>query len=213
MLETGWTYATHEVVRSLLVDGEDCFVTGRNRYLLALHGATGEPRWSVRVLNTWGSLAATRGRVFYLNQHSRLVALDRETGDALWTRDLPNYYGWLHAYGETVVVGGWRGYTDIFALDAAEGGDRWTLPATQTSLHSCERWVTVSKPETARERHVSSRAVSRGLTAPRRRGRARRRRCRRRAGREWWGRDPECPRRGRGGGRRRAATSPCRRSC
>lgn len=136
MLDTVWTYATHQRVHNFLVDGDDCFVAGRNTRLVALNGATGEPRWSIAVKNAWGWLAATRDYVFYLNQHSELVALNRLTGEMIWSRNLCGIYGWLHAYGQTVVVGGWRGYTDVLAMDATDGRNRWGLPAKQEHLHS-----------------------------------------------------------------------------
>jgi len=44
--------------------------------------------------------------------------------------------GWLHALGEAVVVGGWRGYTDILAMDADDGKACWTRSARDGALHS-----------------------------------------------------------------------------
>jgi hypothetical protein len=71
-----------------------------------------------------------------LNQHSRLDVFDRRTGTLFWSRELRGINGWLHAFGSTVVVGGWRGYSDIVALDAADGTIRWTRPGRKTALHS-----------------------------------------------------------------------------
>ena len=74
--------------------------------------------------------------VFYLNQHSHLQAHERTTGDPLWSRELNLMNGWLHACGNRVIVGGWRGYTDIVALDATDGRLCWSRDARSAGLHS-----------------------------------------------------------------------------
>jgi outer membrane protein assembly factor BamB len=145
MLEIAWALPAHHRVDTLLVDGEDCFVVARYTRLVAVNTATGEERWSAPVQTRWGWLAVTPTRVFYLNQHSFLQAHDRATGHLLWSRELrgnekawslSDVYGWLHALEDRVIVGGWRGYTDILALHAADGRDCWSYPARGTWLHS-----------------------------------------------------------------------------
>ena len=135
LLTPSWNYAAHHGVRVLVVDGDDCFLTARHTRLVALETMTGRERWSYRIDNPWGWIAATDNTVFYLNQHSRLVALDRREGRLRWQRDQPGVNGWLHAAEERVVVGGWRGYTDVFAFEAAGGKEKWRY-APATPLHS-----------------------------------------------------------------------------
>jgi hypothetical protein len=136
VLELLWRYSVHHAAEVFAADGDDCFFTSRGTWLISLAVQTGEERWRARVHNPWGSLAVTRDSVFYLNQHSLLVALDRVTGEARWSRDLVGVNGWLHAGGERVVVGGWRGYTDILALAACDGTTVWRHAARGQALHS-----------------------------------------------------------------------------
>jgi hypothetical protein len=87
-------------------------------------------------------MSVTRSHVFYLNQHEKLVALAADTGTEAWSRHLGDLqaglmggiYGWLHAVGDTIIVGGWRGYQDIFCLNAYDGTVRWSYPAKGEGL-------------------------------------------------------------------------------
>lgn len=84
----------------------------------------------------YGRIGLAGGILAYTDPHSTLRAFDRDTGKCLWHKAFPSALGWLHAQGEVFVVGGWRGYTDLFALDALTGDARWTLPAKGEGLHS-----------------------------------------------------------------------------
>ncbi len=85
--------------------------------------------------NPYGWLAFNERSVFYLNQHAHLIAVDRTTGEQRWSRTLLAL--WLHALGASgVVVGGWRGYTDILAFDADDGTTCWSRSARDGGLHS-----------------------------------------------------------------------------
>lgn len=118
------------------MDGDDCFVAERNTSLVSLCAGTGERRWSVRIKNPYGWLAFNLQTVFYLNQHALLIAVDRRTGELRWSRELFGINGWLHASEERVVVGGWRGYSDIVALDTNDGHTCWSRSARRAELHS-----------------------------------------------------------------------------
>ena len=83
-----------------------------------------------------GWLAFNERSVFYLNQHAYLIAVDRTTGEQRWSRKLSGINGWIHALGSSVVVGGWRGYTDILAIDADDGKTCWSRSARNGALHS-----------------------------------------------------------------------------
>ena len=84
MLEVEWTYAAHHAVQTILVDGGECFVASHGSRLVSLDTASGRERWRVQIRNPWGWVAATETSVFYLNQHSLLIAVDRAQGKALW---------------------------------------------------------------------------------------------------------------------------------
>jgi outer membrane protein assembly factor BamB len=136
VLTEAWTYPVHHAVGAYLATGDDLLVACRHTHLVCLRALTGESKWSASILNPWGWVAANDQMVFYLNQHSLLIALDRDRGELVWSRELRGTNGWLHAFGGTVVVGGWRGYTDIVALDAQSGRELWTREARGTQFHS-----------------------------------------------------------------------------
>jgi PQQ-like domain len=136
VFERAWTFPVHHAVGAFAVDRDTCFVAARNTKLIALSATTGEQRWSAQIKNPHGWLAFDERRVFYLNQHSYLTAFDRQTGRQLWSRELLGTNGWLHAFGDRVVVGGWRGYTDIGAMDANDGHTCWSRSARGAALHS-----------------------------------------------------------------------------
>ncbi len=107
------------ITRELLV------VPERQSYLTSITPATGAVRWSAKVENTWGWLAHGADHVFYLNQHARLQCFVAETGEERWVTDLQGINGWLVPAGPLVLVGGWRGYTPLAAVEAASGAVRW----------------------------------------------------------------------------------------
>ena len=97
----------------------------RSTFLTRLEPASGTPRWSTKILNPWGWLAHDSERVYYLNQHALMQCHALDDGKMRWTAELPGIHGWLVPAGRVVVVGGWRGYTPLSALDAATGELVW----------------------------------------------------------------------------------------
>jgi outer membrane protein assembly factor BamB len=55
----------------------------------------------------------------------QLVCVDLGTGEDVWTADLHPYTGHVVVDGDTVLVGGWRGYTPLRALDTTTGRILW----------------------------------------------------------------------------------------
>lgn len=102
-------------------------VQERQTFLTRLDPASGVPLWSAKVQNPFGWLAEDRNHVYYLNQHSVVQCNERRTRAALWSTTLRGTNGWLVAAGPTVLVGGWRGYSPLTALDANTGEVRWQL--------------------------------------------------------------------------------------
>jgi len=131
-----WTYPIHHAFGAFAADGDDCFVAARHTKLVSVNSQTGQCRWSAGIENPYGWIAFNEQSVFYLNQHAKLIAVDRTTGEQKWSRDLLGINGWLHALGGRVVVGGWRGYTDILAIDADDGTTCWSRSARNGALHS-----------------------------------------------------------------------------
>lgn len=136
MFTRAWTYPIHHAVGAFAADGDECFVAARRTKLVCVSSGTGEVRWAAHIQGPYGWLAFTERSVFYLNPHDDLTAVDRGTGEHRWSRKLSGVNGWLHALGGRVVVGGWRGYTDILALDADDGRTCWTKSARDRALHS-----------------------------------------------------------------------------
>jgi len=48
-----------------------------------------------------------------------------DSGADLWRVELPGINGWLVPAGRSLLVGGWRGYTPLVAIDVATGTVRW----------------------------------------------------------------------------------------
>ena len=134
MLDLLWKHRSHETVMTMGADSGLCVFGERRTWLTAVECETGTECWSSKVQDTFGWLAFTRSNVVYLSGHRDLRAFDRETGEQAWSRQLDGTNGWLHAFGDTVVAGGWRGYTDILGLDAADGSVLWSYPAKGSRL-------------------------------------------------------------------------------
>lgn len=121
-----WRHDLHQrpnhraIVRSDLV-----VVPERQTHIVRLDPATGATVWSAHVENTWGWLASAADGVFYLNQHSRLQCHALDTGEERWTADLGGINGWLVPAGPVLLVGGWRGYSPLLAVDMKTGVARW----------------------------------------------------------------------------------------
>jgi hypothetical protein len=107
-------------------------VPERQSKLCRVSPVDGSALWEADVLNPWGSLAASGSTCVYLNQHSLLQCLELEDGAKRWEVDLAGrhgaIFGFLAVVGDRVVVGGWRDYSDLIALDADTGAFVWTQP-------------------------------------------------------------------------------------
>ena len=136
MFKRVWTYPIHHAFGAFAADGDDCFVAARHNKLVSVSSETGQVRWSASIESPYGWLAFNDRSVFALNQHAHLIAVDRKAGEHRWSRMLEGVNGWPHALGTTVVVGGWRGYTDILVIDGDDGKTRWTRSARNRALHS-----------------------------------------------------------------------------
>ncbi|MGW6982438.1 outer membrane protein assembly factor BamB family protein [Streptomyces sp. NPDC054932] len=108
--------------------GPDCVVLHERRTRLVCVGRTdGAVRWDIPV-GTWPRAIVLAGdRVLVLPQQPDLLScVDLGTGEVLWSVRTPRFTGHLTATDDTVVVGGWRGYTPMAGLDLADGRVRWT---------------------------------------------------------------------------------------
>ncbi|MFD4206058.1 PQQ-binding-like beta-propeller repeat protein [Micromonospora tulbaghiae] len=98
--------------------------------LVGLSAATGDTHWDVP-LGTWPRAVVVAGeRCWALPQNRDEVdCLDLRTGALVWRAVVPPYTGHLVVAGDTVLVGGWRGYTALRALHRDTGTLRWDTAA------------------------------------------------------------------------------------
>jgi outer membrane protein assembly factor BamB len=123
-----WRHDLHQRPNGRTIIAKDHLIAPERRsFLTRLDPTSGSPRWSAKVRDTWGWLAQDSERVFYLNQHALVQCLALDSGEARWTASLTGISGWLVPTGPVVLVGGWRGYTPLAALDAATGELRWRM--------------------------------------------------------------------------------------
>lgn len=97
----------------------------RRTRLVSLHPDDGSVRWDVPV-GTWPrDLLLARSYCLVLPQSpSDLLCLDVHTGALVWRAELAMFTGNVVVTGDTVLAGGWRGYTPVRAFDLATGGSR-----------------------------------------------------------------------------------------
>jgi outer membrane protein assembly factor BamB len=107
-------------------------VTAYGTKLYALDAATGTTVWGpVELGGTyfWSNAAYEHGRVFAVNFDGRLRALDAQTGEILWSVQLPDQHAFSSpptAGGGTVFVGGAGIGGTLYAVDERDGSIRWT---------------------------------------------------------------------------------------
>lgn len=117
--------------------GEDCVVLHERRTrLVCVERADGAVRWDIPV-GTWPrAIVLTGDRVLVLPQQPDLLScVDLGTGDVRWSIRTPRFTGHVTATEDSVVVGGWRGYTPMAGLGLADGRVRWTK---EPSVHWAE---------------------------------------------------------------------------
>lgn len=118
--------------------GPDCVLLHERRTrLVCLERVDGAVRWDVP-LGTWPRGIVLAGdRVLVLPQTPYVLScFDARTGASLWSVPTPRWTGNLAVHSDTVVTGGWRGYTPMTGLDLADGGVRWTTPSAVTSVRT-----------------------------------------------------------------------------
>ncbi|MEV8326653.1 PQQ-binding-like beta-propeller repeat protein [Kitasatospora sp. NPDC056731] len=129
--ETLWERELHQrgSASSFLVT-EDCVVVHERRTrLVCLDREDGSVRWDAPI-GTWPrNLVIADGRCLVLPQSPNLLScLDLRTGAALWHVELPRFSGHVVTVTDTVLVGGWRGYTPLAAFDLRDGRPLWQTP-------------------------------------------------------------------------------------
>ncbi|MDX8141603.1 PQQ-binding-like beta-propeller repeat protein [Lentzea sp. BCCO 10_0061] len=128
MIDIGWARQLHQAgsEAGLAVAAGALVVHERCTRLVGVDPADGSARWDVHV-GTWPrAVAIADQRCLVLPQDTnQLLCLDLDTGERIWSSDLHPLTGHLVVAGDTVLVGGWRGYTPLRLLDTATGQLRW----------------------------------------------------------------------------------------
>jgi outer membrane protein assembly factor BamB len=120
-----WTRQLHQAGTALAVTPGMLVVHERGTRLVGVDPDDGSTRWDVHV-GTWPrALAVTGRRCLVMPQNAdHLLCLDLETGERVWDCGLHPFTGHLVMDGDTILVGGWRGYTPLRVVDMATGRPR-----------------------------------------------------------------------------------------
>ncbi|NUT48525.1 MAG: PQQ-binding-like beta-propeller repeat protein [Saccharothrix sp.] len=128
MIEVEWERRLHQAGSDagLASHAGGVVVHERNTRVVCLDPVDGAVRWDVPVGRWPRAIVVAGSRCLVLPQDTdRLVCLDFGTGEVVWQADLRPYTGHVVVDGDTVLVGGWRGYTPLRALDTATGRTLW----------------------------------------------------------------------------------------
>jgi outer membrane protein assembly factor BamB len=125
---TVWERNLHQAGRTagLAATAEHIVVHERHTRLVGLDPLDGSQRWDIPC-GTWPRATVIVGeRCLVIPQTpARLSCLDVRTGELLWSAQLAQFTGHLAATRDTVLVGGWRGYTPLIAFDIQTGSVLW----------------------------------------------------------------------------------------
>lgn len=99
----------------------------RGTRLVCLNATDGVVQWDVP-FGTWPRAVVVEGDQCWAIPQNRdeLYWLDVHTGALVRSTRLPPFTGHVVVTGDTVLVGGWRGYTRLHAFDRYSGITRWT---------------------------------------------------------------------------------------
>ncbi|MEU0484590.1 PQQ-binding-like beta-propeller repeat protein [Streptosporangium sp. NPDC006013] len=126
--KTLWERQLHQrgSASALAVTEDRVVLHERHTRLVCLDRHDCSVRWDVPI-GTWPRAVVVAGdRCLVLPQDiDQLFCLDLTTGSVVWRAGLPQYSGHVVATAETVVVGGWRGYTPMSAFDLKDGRSLW----------------------------------------------------------------------------------------
>lgn len=142
MFERRWERPLHQAgsITALAAVSGHVVVHERFSRLVSVAAVDGSLRWDVSV-GTWPrSVLIAGGRCFVLPQTPHpfsgaylLICLDLRTGQRDWAVEIPRFAGHVVVAESTVLLGGWRGYTPLMALDADTGQLRWQ---TEHAVHT-----------------------------------------------------------------------------
>ena len=120
--EQAWRFKTEASIRhTVAVSSDRVFAVGFNGQAVALDARTGSKVWERHLSLAQGSFysgVVTDGRRVYLRSRARAFALDFDSGDVLWSVEVPG--GWHQSYA-TPVFDGDRVFVGTAQIDATSG--------------------------------------------------------------------------------------------
>jgi outer membrane protein assembly factor BamB len=129
----------------LLVSGPEDEEKFEAAAFLALDADTGDVQWQYREFgereNIDSSPAVAGGRVYFCGENA-VYALDTDSGDEVWTRDISTHPDSSPAVVDGVVYYGapidvfWKSPAQVWALDASNGDTLWTAGIDDVSLRT-----------------------------------------------------------------------------
>ncbi|MEW9530930.1 PQQ-binding-like beta-propeller repeat protein [Microbispora sp. NPDC049125] len=135
---TLWERQLHQrTSTSAMAVAEDCIVVHeRQTRLVCLNRHDGSTRWDIPTGTRPRAVVIAGDRCLCLAQNSdQLSCVNLTTGSPVWQAGLPRYSGHVVATADTVIVGGWRGYTPMAGFDLYDGRLLWlTQHRTNTVL-------------------------------------------------------------------------------
>ncbi|SHF38452.1 outer membrane protein assembly factor BamB family protein [Streptoalloteichus hindustanus] len=128
MIHVSWERPLHQrgSTAGLALAPGHLVVHERSTRLVSLDPVDGSVRWDAAV-GTWPREVVIAGqRCLVIPQNTnQVLCLDLATGECVWSADVPCLTGHLAVAADVVLVGGWRGYTPLRALDLESGRSRW----------------------------------------------------------------------------------------
>lgn len=123
-----WERALHQrgAISSVLVADDHVLVHERTSRLVRLNRHDGSVTWDARV-GDWPRNIVRAGDVCLVRPQSpdRLDCLDLATGSPRWRIGVSKWTGHVAVIADVVLIGGWRGWSPVRALDLRTGEQLW----------------------------------------------------------------------------------------
>jgi len=113
--------------KSVMIDGDSIYMTERVKKLSKIDAVSGETVWSNKITDGYGLLTTANGKLFYMSSGDGLCSFAKDTGELVSQQKFRfPYLGYVKVCGNTILTGGWRGYTDLCAYDLKTNKPMWS---------------------------------------------------------------------------------------
>jgi outer membrane protein assembly factor BamB len=111
---------------SVAFDHSGVFLVERRTRLVKVDPLNGVALWSLPIFNKWGTLEVNASCCVYLDGDRVLRCIDRDSGSIRWATKRDWGCKHLAIAGDSIISGGWRGYTVLHAFDPHDGLLKWS---------------------------------------------------------------------------------------